>query len=111
MVVLGASALALAVSPAAPAHATAVSGEIVEPGFNPETWGYAPTELTVQVGEVVSWVNKGDAPHTVTAYDGSFNSGIMLRGEAWVFTPSSPGTYAFYCTLHPSMKSTLVVTE
>lgn len=83
--------------------------EIVEPSFNPQSWGYSPEPITVRVGDTISWVNTGVAPHSVTAYDGSFDSGIMLSGAAWSMTASTPGTFAYYCTLHPDMQATLIV--
>ena len=90
-------------------HAADYGVEIVEPIINPQSWGYGANPIVVQVGDTVSWVNTGVAPHTVTAYDGSFDSGIMVSGAVWSFTASSPGQYGYYCTLHPDMVSTLIV--
>lgn len=92
-------------------HAASGSVQIVEPSILPQSWGYSPAPMTAAVGDTVTWVNTGVAPHSVTAYDGSFDSGIMLTGATWSFTPTAPGTYDYYCTLHPDMKATLVVTE
>jgi plastocyanin len=83
--------------------------EIVEPSFNPQTWGYSVNPIVVKVGDTVSWVNSGVAPHSVTAYDGSFDSGIMVSGAVWTMTASAPGEYWYYCTLHPDMQSAVIV--
>ena len=54
--------------------------------------------------------NRDAEPHTVTAVDGSFDSGPIGSGLAVSFAaPAAPGTYAFVCTIHPSMTGQLVV--
>jgi len=83
--------------------------EIIEPSFDPRSWGYSPEPITVRVGDTISWINTGVAPHSVTAYDGSFDSGIMPSGAAWSMTAGTPGVFAYYCTLHPDMQATLIV--
>lgn len=71
---------------------------------------YAPNSLTVKAGEKVTVVNSDSAGHSVTADDGSFDSGIVTNGTPGSFTaPTKPGTYAFHCTPHPSITGTLVV--
>ena len=72
---------------------------------------YSPSTITVVIGvnNTVTWVNNDDAPHTVTADDGSFNSGNMNSGQSWTHTFSTPGTYAYYCSYHPWMKGTVIV--
>jgi plastocyanin len=91
------------------AYAEDYGVEIVEPSFDPQTWGYSVNPIVVRVGDNVSWVNTGVAPHSVTAYDGSFDSGIMVSGAVWTFTASTPGEFWYYCTLHPDMQSAIIV--
>ncbi len=72
---------------------------------------YSPPTITVVIGvnNTVTWVNNDDAPHTVTATDGTFNSGNLDSGQTWTYTFTTPGTYAYSCTYHPWMKGTVVV--
>ena len=72
---------------------------------------YSPSTITVVIGvnNTVTWANNDDAPHTVTATDGSFNSGNLNPGQTWSHTFNSPGTYTYYCSYHPWMKGTVIV--
>jgi plastocyanin len=68
------------------------------------------TLSAVAPGSIVNVQNIDSAPHTVTADDGSFDTGTLDSGAAARFTaPSAPGTYTFACAIHPSMTGTLVV--
>ena len=68
--------------------------------------------LTVSAGTAIDVVNVDGAPHTVTALDGSFDTGTLDGGALGSFTaPSTPGTYEFFCAIHPSMTGSLVVTS
>lgn len=70
---------------------------------------YSPKEITVSVGDTITWTNKDDMPHTVTAYDGSFDSKLFKGGESWSHTFTKPGRYEYYCSPHPWMKGTVIV--
>ena len=63
-------------------------------------FAFAPGDITVSAGTTVTWVNEDGAPHTVTADDGSFNSGNLNTGDEFSFTFDEPGTYAYYCEYH-----------
>lgn len=83
-----------------------VSGKTIEI----KDFKYAPGTLTVKAGEKVNVTNMDSAGHSVTADDGSFDSGIVSSGTPGTFTaPTKPGTYAFHCIPHPSIVGTLVV--
>ena len=65
---------------------------------------------TVPGGSVVQVSNADAEAHTLTAEDGTFDTGSVDGGTAVSFTaPTAPGTYAFYCDIHPSMTGSLVV--
>ena len=72
---------------------------------------YSPDTITVVMGvnSTVTWTNNDDAPHTVTASGGSFNSGNIDPGQSWTYKFTSPGTYAYYCSYHSWMKGTVIV--
>jgi plastocyanin len=65
---------------------------------------------TVAAGAVVQVSNADAAAHTLTAQDGAFDTGSVDEGTSVSFTaPAVPGTYRFYCDIHPSMTGSLVV--
>lgn len=71
---------------------------------------FAPRELTVNLGDEVTWTNRdGEQVHSVTADDGSFASGLIGSGHKWRHTFTTPGTYTYHCTPHPFMKGTVIV--
>ena len=72
--------------------------------------GYTFPALTVAAGARVAVTDGDDEPHTVTADDGSFDSGSFDAANPGSFTaPSKPGRYAITCSVHPSMHGTVVV--
>jgi plastocyanin len=71
---------------------------------------YRPNKVTINQGEVVTWKNDGARSHTVTADDGSFDSGTLSPGDAFANLFEKPGTYAYHCTIHPTrMKGVVTV--
>ena len=54
-------------------------------------------------------MNKDLVAHTVTAKNGTFDSKEIAPGKSWTFTPKDRGQFDYKCTLHPTMKGTLVV--
>ncbi|MGH1489991.1 MAG: cupredoxin domain-containing protein [Acidimicrobiales bacterium] len=73
--------------------------------------GFAFGGTTVaRAGETVSVQNNDSAPHTVTDRNGAFDSGTLGGGESGTFTlPAEPGTYEFFCAIHPSMTAAITV--
>ena len=70
---------------------------------------FMPGDLTVQVGDTVTWTNNDTAPHTVDADQGAFKSGTLNRGDTFSFQATQPGVYTYYCQFHPYMKGTITV--
>ncbi len=70
---------------------------------------FAPASITVNVGDTVTWTNKGPTAHTATGKDKSFDTGLLQKGETGSFTFKKAGTYAYICTPHPYMKATVKV--
>ena len=61
---------------------------------------FTPGQITVDAGTTITWSNSGQNPHTVTADDGSFDSGTMQAGDTFSSTFGTSGTFAYHCTIH-----------
>lgn len=72
---------------------------------------FSPNPVEVKAGETVTWVNDDSARHTVTSKDGTFDSGMMGKGQSFSYTFDKAGEYSYFCEPHPSMVGTVVVTE
>ena len=72
---------------------------------------FNPISLSITTGTTVTWVNNDTTAHTVTANDGSFNSGTITAGSKFTQSFSTTGTFAYHCTLHPEMTGTIVVAK
>lgn len=70
---------------------------------------FDPPQMDVQAGDTVEWKNEDIFSHTVTADDGSFDSGLINPGHSWQMTFKNAQTLAYHCRPHPNMKATLVV--
>jgi plastocyanin len=70
---------------------------------------FQPDALTVSRGDTIVWVNKDLVPHTATSKAGSFDSKTILADKSWKHTMRTKGTFAYICTLHPTMKGMLRV--
>jgi plastocyanin len=113
----------LVVLPNAASNATPVTTSLTQNGYstnvlitkgaavNESSQGYFPARITVVIGvnNTVTWTNTDTAPHTVTALDGSFNSGNLNPGDSFTYTFRTPGTYAYFCEYHPWMKGVIIV--
>ena len=71
---------------------------------------FNPGSLPVTAGATVTWTNSDTTIHTVTADDGSFNSGNIAVGATYSRAFSSAGTFSYHCTIHPEMTGKVVVT-
>ena len=91
-------------SSAAPAASSTVARTIVIEGMQ-----YQPATLTVRRGERITWVNRDLVAHTVTARDGSFDSGSIAAGASWSTLAKHAGRVDYACTFHPTMTAGLVV--
>ncbi|MFN2290989.1 MAG: plastocyanin/azurin family copper-binding protein [Anaerolineae bacterium] len=75
---------------------------------------FKPKEITIQAGTTVVWTNEDPLPHTVTSGtrdnpSGLFDSGTVGQGETFQFTFEEPGTYEYFCSIHPGMDGTVIV--
>jgi amicyanin len=74
-------------------------------------YAYQPGDMTVRVGETVTWTNQDQAPHDVvtTAGPAVLKSPLLSQGQSWSFTFTLPGTYDYYCSVHPDMRARITV--
>lgn len=73
-------------------------------------FAFDPTSVTVKVGASVTWTNEDSAPHTITSDKGDWDSGRLVQGGTYTHKFDQAGTYAYKCTIHPTMQGTVVVT-
>jgi len=71
---------------------------------------FNPPQLEIPVGTTVTWTNAEAIPHTVTAADGSFDSGVLEEGGIFQQTFAEAGTFDYACAIHPGMTGTIRVT-
>ena len=84
----------------------------VQPGaVTISDFAFAPALVTVAPGTKVTWVNNDEEPHTVTSADGgkTFKSEALDTDDKFSFTFDKPGTYKYFCSIHPHMIGTIVV--
>lgn len=116
---LAPAALAQSAMPSMPSmdHRTMPAGQAtmqVAAGPNQvviDNFAFGPATLTVKRGTTVTWINKDGDAHTVTAVGAKplFGSNPLDTGDSFSFTFSAPGTYAYFCKIHPTMKGVVVV--
>ena len=74
-----------------------------------DNFTFGPAELTVRVGTTITWTNRDDIPHTVVNTDKVFKSKVLDTDEKFSFTFSTPGTFPYFCSIHPKMTGKVVV--
>ena len=82
----------------------AASGSVTIADFQ-----FTPAQITINQGDTVTWTNDGPTPHSATAPDGSFDTGIFPAGQSRSHTFHDAGTFSYICTPHPNMHGTIVV--
>jgi plastocyanin len=91
-------------APAAGSPERSLKVEIVD-------FAYDPDPVQVETGGKVIWQNMDSAPHTATADDGSFDTGTLEEGKLKSESFKEPGTYTYFCEIHPTMHGTVEVVE
>jgi plastocyanin len=100
----GAMAGFLCVAAACPAQAADIAVKI-------DNFTFSPRTIKVSVGDTVTWTNADDIPHTVMSTTSTFKSKAMDTDDKFAFTFTAPGTFAYFCSLHPHMTGSIVVEE
>lgn len=75
-----------------------------------DNFAFTPTELTVKAGTIVEWVNRDDIPHVVVSDDKkTFKSKALDTDDRFSYTFTTPGTYSYFCSVHPKMTGRVIV--
>ncbi|TAL57956.1 MAG: amidase [Nanoarchaeota archaeon] len=72
-------------------------------------FAFSPSTITVDSGTTVTWTNKDSVQHSATSDNGAFDTGIFSSGESKSFTFTKSGTYNYHCSVHTSMRGTVIV--
>jgi 3',5'-cyclic-AMP phosphodiesterase len=73
-----------------------------------DNFSFAPRAAVVPVGAAVRWTNKDDVPHNIVSTNRQFRSPVLDTDEQFSHSFDSPGTYEYYCSLHPKMTGSVV---
>ncbi len=95
-------------SPASPAAPTQAAGDSAN-AVVMKNFAFSPATITVNTGTTVTWTNDDGATHTVVSDSGAFASEPLGPGSSFRFTFNTAGTYTYHCSIHTSMKGTVVV--
>ena len=89
----------------------ALAGESNPAGVevNIENFSFGSAALTVPVGTTVTWVNRDDVPHTVISTEKVFGSSVLDTDDQFSYTFTKPGTFPYFCSVHPKMTGKVVV--
>ncbi len=74
-----------------------------------DNFSFQPATLTVPAGTKVTWINRDDVPHNVISTDKKFASPVLDTDEQFSYEFKDPGTYPYYCSIHPKMTGKIVV--
>jgi amicyanin len=104
---LGAATAAVLAAVVLPGHAqtAALAGAVSIDNFT-----FTPPSLTIKAGTTVTWINRDDIPHGIASANNSFTKSKALdTDDSYSFTFTTPGTYQYFCYVHPHMTGTIVV--
>lgn len=104
-------ALSLPAHAADPAQQSQQVAAVASGAVAIDNFAFAPAILTIAPGTTVTWTNKDEEPHTVTSADGAqtFTSPALDTDDKFSFTFDRPGTYRYFCAIHPHMVGTIIV--
>jgi plastocyanin len=86
------------------------TGSIGASGNRIEIKDFNPQTITVKSGEKITWINRDEEPHTIVSVEKQFKKSSALdTDQEFTITAGVPGTYTYYCSVHPKMTGTIVV--
>ena len=89
--------------------ATAQQTSAAETAVKIDNFSFSPVTVTVPVGSTVRWTNHDDVPHNIVNDDKSIKSKTLDTDENFSYTFTKPGTYSYFCSIHPRMTGKIVV--
>jgi plastocyanin len=92
-----------------PTYVPPGTGTGVTASVSIQNMAFTPDTLKVKTGTTVTWTNMDSVPHTVTELDGIFSSGNIAAGQTYNYMFGAVGSYTYHCTIHPMMKSAVVI--
>lgn len=99
-------------APEAPQPSTPSGGSGAPVEILIQSFAFRPESVTVAAGTEVKWTNVDSPGHNIMSDDGStIKSPKLAKGESWSMVFTTPGTYTYICSIHPSMKGTIIVTQ
>lgn len=104
-------ATALALSAGTSSNAAMSSGDKPASGAEVkiDNFSFGPASVTVPAGTTITWTNHDDVPHVVASDDKIFKSKALDTDDRFSFTFTKPGTYEYFCAIHPKMTAKVVV--
>lgn len=110
LLVTGALCCVGVTSPASMAASASAAKAVGTQQVEIRNFAFAPATLTVPAGTRVVWTNQDEEPHVITSAGALFASSKgMDTSDSYAVTFSKPGTYAYYCSIHPMMVGTIIV--
>ncbi|PYP93448.1 MAG: amicyanin [Candidatus Angelobacter sp. Gp1-AA117] len=74
-----------------------------------DNFSFTPASITIPAGTEVHWKNNDDIPHNVVSNDHTIKSKVLDTGDDFAYTFSQPGTYDYFCSIHPKMTARIIV--
>jgi plastocyanin len=111
LVVLSVIALLMFVPPVVGAHVAGVKSVPVQDARSVGIGDnfFDPRDAAIEPRTTITWTNNGALPHTVTADDRSFDSGILKPGDSYTVAFDGRGTVTYFCAIHPEMRGSVTV--
>ncbi len=95
--------------PASTLAASSPANPTSEAEIKIDNFSFSPASLTVPLGTTVRWTNRDDIPHTVVSENKTFKSKALDTDQEFTYTFTRPGTYNYFCSIHPKMTAKIVV--
>jgi plastocyanin len=90
--------------------ANVASGGTAKNTIEIKDFAFSPQTIHVKSGEKITWINHDDEPHTIVSVGKKFQKSSALdTDQEFTITAAAPGTYEYFCSVHPKMTGTIVV--